>query len=125
MDRARRERLWRITTLQDTIAERVSACTTRCHGEAGAGVDGIYPALAANRAVVMSRPENVIRVVLSGGYLPATRGNPRPFGMPPFAHVLDDAQIAAVVSYIRSAWSNAAALVSQLEVMRYRAGRSD
>ena len=88
-------------------------------------MDGIYPALAANRAVVMSRPENVIRVVLSGGYLPATRGNPRPFGMPPFAHVLDDAQIAAVVSYIRSAWSNAAALVSQLEVMRYRAGRSD
>jgi mono/diheme cytochrome c family protein len=58
--------------------------------------------------------------MLSCGYLPATRGNPRPFGMPTFAHVLNDADIAAVVSYVRGAWGNDAAPVTQLQVSRYR-----
>ena len=53
-------------------------------------------------------------------YLPATARNPRPYGMPPFAQVLDDASIAAVVSYIRNAWGNRAEPVSQLQVMRAR-----
>ena len=93
-----------------------------CHGERGEGASGAYPALAGNRAVTMGVSANVVRVVLSGGYLPATAGNPRPYGMPPFAHVLDDASIAAVVSYIRGAWGNRADPVSQLEVMKSRAG---
>jgi mono/diheme cytochrome c family protein len=96
-----------------------------CHGDNGEGAKGAYPALASNRAVTMAVAANVMRVVLSGGYLPATAGNPRPYGMPPYAHVLDDAQIAAVVSYIRAAWGNAAAPVSQLQVMQYRAGRAE
>lgn len=93
----------------------------QCHGDEGEGAQGAYPALAGNRAVTMQVPANVIRVVLSGGFLPATAGNPRPYGMPPYAHVLDDAEVAAVVTYIRSAWGNAAAPVTQLEVMQYRA----
>jgi mono/diheme cytochrome c family protein len=100
-----------------TIYERECA---DCHGKDGKGAAGAYPALAGNRAVMMNVPANVIRVVLSGGYLPATRGNPRPFGMPPFAHVLNDADIAAVVSYVRGAWGNDAAPVTQLQVSRYR-----
>ena len=92
----------------------------QCHGDRGEGAPGAYPALAGNRAVTMEVPANVIRVVLSGGYLPATAGNPRPYGMPPYAHLLDDAAVAAVVTHIRSAWGNAAAPVSQLQVMQYR-----
>jgi mono/diheme cytochrome c family protein len=91
-----------------------------CHGETGQGTPGAYPALAGNRAVVMDTPINVIRAVLAGGYLPATAGNPRPYGMPPFAHVLNDAEIAAVISYIRSAWGNNAPPVSQLQMMQHR-----
>jgi mono/diheme cytochrome c family protein len=91
-----------------------------CHGKDGQGTPGAYPALAGNRAVTMNVPANVIRVVLSGGYLPATGGNPRPFGMPPFAHVLNDPDIAAVVSYVRAAWGNEAPAVTQLQVSRYR-----
>ena len=93
-----------------------------CHGDEGEGAPGAYPALAGNRAVRMAVPANLVRAVLSGGFLPATAGNLRPYGMPPFAHVLDDAAIAAVVSYIRNAWGNQAAPVSQLQVMRSRAG---
>jgi mono/diheme cytochrome c family protein len=96
-----------------------------CHGDNGEGAPGAYPALAGNRAVTMGIPANLVRVVLSGGYLPATAANPRPYGMPPFAHVLDDAQVAAVVSYIRGAWGNSAAPVSQLQVMKSRAGEPE
>jgi mono/diheme cytochrome c family protein len=95
---------------------------SQCHGDAGEGAVGAYPALAGNRAVTMAVAANPIRVVLSGGYLPATRGNPRPYGMPPFGHVLNDSDIAAVVTYIRGAWGNSAKPVSQLEVSRYRSG---
>jgi mono/diheme cytochrome c family protein len=97
----------------------------QCHGDEGEGAQGAYPALARNRAVTMEVPANVIRVVLSGGFLPATEGNPRPYGMPPYAHILGDAEVAAVVTYIRGAWGNAAAPVSQLEVMRYRSQRDE
>lgn len=97
----------------------------QCHGDEGEGAAGAYPALAGNRAVTMGVPANLIRVVLSGGFLPATAGNPRPYGMPPYAHVLRDADVAAVVTYIRGAWGNAAGPVSQLEVMQYRAQRGN
>lgn len=95
-----------------------------CHGVQGEGAAGAYPALAGNRAVTMDVPANLIRVVLSGGYLPATAGNPRPYGMPPFAHTLNDADIASVVSYIRGSWGNAAPPVSQFQVQQYRTGRT-
>jgi mono/diheme cytochrome c family protein len=36
--------------------------------------------------------------------------------MPPFAHVLNDDQVAAVVTFIRGAWGNHAAPVSGVEV---------
>ena len=91
-----------------------------CHGERGEGVKGIYPALAGNRAVTMNPPANPLRVVLGGGFAPATTGNPRPFGMPPFATRLSDEEIALVVSHIRSSWGNTATPVSTLDVQRYR-----
>ena len=91
-----------------------------CHGVQGEGARGAYPALAGNRAVVMEPPTNVIRAVLSGGFQPATAGNPRPWGMPPFGHVLDDADVAAVVTVIRNRWSNQAPAVSVNDVQRLR-----
>jgi mono/diheme cytochrome c family protein len=91
-----------------------------CHGPQGEGARGAYPALAGNRSVVMDSPANVIRAVLSGGFQPATAGNPRPWGMPPFGHVLNDAQVAAVVTFIRNQWGNAAGPVSATDVQRMR-----
>ncbi|HIV72434.1 MAG TPA: cytochrome c [Candidatus Aquabacterium excrementipullorum] len=99
-------------------------CAT-CHGEQGEGVPGIYPALAGNRAVRMAEPANVIRVIAKGGFLPATQGNPRPFGMPPFAHQLSDDDIAAVATYVRHSWGNRAGLVEPQTVGRLRAGGDD
>jgi mono/diheme cytochrome c family protein len=54
----------------------------------------------------MSSPVNSIRMVLNGGYAPGTAKNLRPYGMPPFNHILSDDQVAAVVTYVRVAWGN-------------------
>ncbi|MBE7939017.1 MULTISPECIES: cytochrome c [Ramlibacter] len=92
----------------------------QCHGDDGRGVPGAYPALAGNRAVLMASSANLVQVVLGGGFAPATAGNPRPFGMPPFATALSDADVAAVISYLRSAWGNRAGAVSELDVAQQR-----
>lgn len=87
-----------------------------CHGKSGEGVPRVYPPLAGNRSVTMTSPLNTIRSVLYGGFLPATAGNPRPYGMPPFQHIIRDHEIAWVVSYIRNAWGNFGSLVSPEDV---------
>lgn len=77
-----------------------------CHGDEGKGFPPSYPPLANNQSITMSSPVNPIRMVLNGGYPPGTKKNPRPHGMPPFSHILNDEEAAAVVTYIRVAWGN-------------------
>ncbi|KQX95042.1 c-type cytochrome [Variovorax sp. Root473] len=89
-----------------------------CHGDQGQGAAGAYPPLAGNRAVTMAQPTNLIQVIAHGGFLPATAGNPRPYGMPPFGHALDATEVAEVLTYIRGSWGNNAAPVTQLDTMR-------
>jgi len=89
-----------------------------CHGGDGRGVPGAYPPLAGNRAVTMHSTANLVLIVVNGGFAPATTGNPRPYGMPPFGHELNAEEVAAVLSYIRAAWGNNAPPVTALEVLQ-------
>ena len=91
-----------------------------CHGAQGEGARGAYAALAGNRKVTMNSPANLVRVIIAGGFPPATAGHPRPYGMPPFGHLLSDAEVAALTSYVRSAWGHRAAAVSPLQVQQLR-----
>ena len=93
-----------------------------CHGTQGEGAAGIYPALAGNRAVTMPTPANLVHLVIEGGFAPATAGHPRPFGMPPFATVLSDAEVAKVLTHIRGSWGNRAGTVEELDVRALRSG---
>ena len=93
-----------------------------CHGDQGEGVPGAYPPLAGNRAVTLDPPANLVRIVLGGGFPPATAGNPRPYGMPPFATALGDSDIAAVLTMIRRSWGNSGTPVTTGDVHRYRGG---
>lgn len=88
-----------------------------CHGDNGQGAPGAYPPLAGSRAVAMASPVNLIQAVRQGGFLPATAGNPRPHGMPPFGHVLDDSEIAAVLTFVRGSWGNNAAAITPQQVL--------
>jgi mono/diheme cytochrome c family protein len=98
-----------------------TAQCAECHGAEGHGKPPHYPPLAANQSIGMTSSVNPIRMVLNGGYPPGTRRNPMPYGMPPFAQSLSDADIAAVVTYIRTAWGNRGAPVTQREVNQLRA----
>lgn len=91
-----------------------------CHQADGKGVPPGYPPLAGNRAILTDSPVNAIRIVLNGGFAPGTAGNPRPYGMPPYGPVLNDGEVAAVVSHLRASWGNHAPAVTALEVNKYR-----
>ena len=91
-----------------------------CHQLNGRGVGEQYPPLAGNPSIAMQPGTNAIRMVLLGGFQPGTKGNPRPYSMPPFAQMLNDHDVAAVVTYIRQAWGNNAPAVSPSVVTRFR-----
>jgi mono/diheme cytochrome c family protein len=79
---------------------------SRCHQPDGMGVDPVYPELAGNAFVTVREPHRVVDVIVHG------RG-----GMPGFADNLSREEIAAVVSYIRTAWGNNASIVSPGQVV--------
>lgn len=79
-----------------------------CHGAEGAGQAGLYPPLAGNPDLAKDAglPARVVLFGLTGPIEVA--GATVSSTMPSFGH-LGDAEIAAVVNYIRSAWGNAPA----------------
>lgn len=91
-----------------------------CHGDMGQGMPSMYPALAGNRDVMLGSPNNLVQIIRKGGFAPATRGNPQPFGMPPFKQILSGEDIAAVATYVRQSWGNSAPPVSAFDVDRVR-----
>lgn len=96
-----------------------------CHGAKGAGEPIRYPPLAANQSIEMESPVNPIRMVLNGGIPPGTPGNPRPYGMPPFAQSLSNDEVAAVVTYIRTSWGNHGTAISPRQVDELRSAPLD
>jgi cytochrome c len=79
--------------------EMYSRHCAECHRFFGEGVPGSVPALDDN-PFVTGDPNPVIEVVLHGIR-----------GMPGFGDVLQYHELAAIISYIRTAWSNNASLV--------------
>jgi mono/diheme cytochrome c family protein len=97
-----------------------------CHQPNGQGAPGAFPPLAGNRDLFRDRLFPVL-VVLNGiaGAI-EVEGKTYSGEMPSFAH-LSDADIAALVAYMRGAWSNAAlrpagmAVIDAASVKRARA----
>ncbi len=79
-----------------------------CHAPHGEGVAGLFPRLAGAAAIQSRAPTSLIRVVLQGAKSAATGAAPTGPAMPAFGWMLSDAQVAAVVTYIRNDWGNAA-----------------
>ena len=82
-------------------------CAT-CHSASGQG-SSLYPALNGSEFLTADDPSQAIQLVLQG------RGE-----MPSFSDVLSNRQIAAVLSYERTSWSNEAAPVTEAEVEAVR-----
>ena len=83
-----------------------------CHTTGGEGIVGLFPRLSGAPLVQQAQATSLIRVVLEGSRAVATDGAPTGPAMPSFAWRLSDAEVAAVVTYIRNSWGNAASAIS-------------
>ncbi|HEX4025010.1 MAG TPA: cytochrome c [Steroidobacteraceae bacterium] len=92
-----------------------------CHRPDGSGVAYLIPNLARSDAVASRRLDTLLRVVLEGAQSVATTAEPTGPSMPGYRAQLSDAQVAAVLTYIRNSWGHAAAAVSPGEVRQARA----
>ncbi len=95
-------------------------CTT-CHQANGQGLPGAFPPLAKSPYATGSK-DKLIRLVLNGLTGPVTVAGQHFNGvMPPWKGQLSDAEIAAVLSYVRNSFGNSADSVSASEVQQQRA----
>lgn len=100
-------------------------CST-CHQANGQGLSGLYPPLAGSE-IVEGNPAAAIAVVLHGLQGPVSvRGQQFNSTMPPYGTgaSLSDAEIAAVLSYVRGSWGNHAGTVTSAQVAATRAATS-
>jgi mono/diheme cytochrome c family protein len=91
-----------------------------CHRSDGSGAKRTFPNLVKNEALNAKDPISLIHIVLAGGSMPSTQTAPSAFAMPDFGWRLSDAEVADVLSFIRSSWGNHAAAVSSDEIGRVR-----
>jgi mono/diheme cytochrome c family protein len=87
-----------------------------CHQSNGRGA-GPYPPLAGNPHVTAADTQQLIEIVVAGRYGPVTIAG-RTYGapMPGERGLLTNKQIAAVLTYVRSAWGNNAPAISEAQV---------
>jgi cbb3-type cytochrome c oxidase subunit III len=99
----------------DGKAVFLARCAT-CHQATGLG-SGPFPPLAGNADVVATDTGNIIATVLNGKSGAITIGGKQFSGaMPAWKGRISNAEIAAVLSYIRSAWGNKAPIISEDQV---------
>ena len=91
-----------------------------CHQAGGEGMAGVFPPLAGSEWV-LGKDTTVANIVLHGinGSL-TVKGASYNGAMPAFKDQLHDAQIAALLTYVRSQWGNQAAAVTTETVAQVR-----
>ncbi len=96
-----------------------------CHQASGAGVPGVFPPLSKSEWVDASDPGVMIRILLHGIHGPLTVEGVQYNGeMPDFAK-LSDAEIAALVTHVRSSFGNAASATDAKTVAQVREATQD
>jgi mono/diheme cytochrome c family protein len=107
-------------TMRQGAAIYKDSCAA-CHKDTGVGEAHLFPRLAGSALVQSDDPTTLARVVLQGSRAVSTPSMPTAPAMPAFDWRLDDAQAAAVLTYIRNSWGNAAAPVSASAISSQRA----
>lgn len=91
-----------------------------CHQATGQGLPGVFPPLAGSEWVNGSET-TLAAIVLHGVNGPMTvKGSNYAGAMPAFKEQLDDAQLAALLSHLRSQWGNGSAAVEASTVTKVR-----
>ncbi len=76
----------------------------QCHGADGKGHAPWLAPLAGNPNLRAADPASLINVVLNGTGALTIGGVPAPYPMPAYRHVLDDREVADVVTFLRRGW---------------------
>ena len=92
-----------------------------CHGSNAEGVPNMFPRLASDSSLQAFDPTTIARIVLEGTRAPMTSINPTPSAMPAFGWKLSDAEVAAVLTYLRNSHGNDAPAVRASDIGRVRA----
>jgi mono/diheme cytochrome c family protein len=97
----------------------VDQCSA-CHATDGKAAPTYFPPLPGAAVTQSTDPTTVIHFILTGAQTVATDAAPTPLTMPSYAWKLNDAQIAAVATYVRNSWGNAAPAVTAGDVAKLR-----
>jgi mono/diheme cytochrome c family protein len=104
----------------DPGAKVYTAYCMHCHGVDGKAFAPFLAPLAGNPNVLEKDPSSLINVTLNGTHDLVIQGIPAAYPMPRYAPVLNDQQIADVLTFIRAGWNNGAPAVSAAEVGKMR-----
>ncbi|MDR5856517.1 cytochrome c [Caballeronia sp. LZ062] len=104
----------------DSGARVYAAFCMHCHGVDGRGFAPMLSPLAGNPNLLEKDASSLINVTLNGTEDLVIQGVPAPYPMPRYAPVLNDQQIADVVTFIRGAWNNNMPAVQPEDVAKMR-----
>ena len=93
----------------------VDSCSA-CHAMNGEGSANMFPSLAQSSNVRSRDATSLIRITLQGARSVATKAEPTAPGMPSYAWLLNDRQIADVLTFIRNSWGAAEPSVTEDQV---------
>lgn len=99
------------TAAAQSAADVFAGNCQACHQATGLGIKGTVPSLRGAPTATGAPPEAISRVLKGKGV------------MPRFQERLNDAQIAAVLTYIRSSWGNRASAIRPAAVAAARAAK--
>jgi mono/diheme cytochrome c family protein len=91
-----------------------------CHGADGRGVAPYLAPLAGNPNLLEKDPSSLVNVVLNGSGQLVIDGVPAPYPMPSYRAVLNDQDIADVLTFTRHSWSNNREPVAASDVQKMR-----
>ncbi len=92
-----------------------------CHQATGEGVAGVFPPLAGSEWAT-GEEAKVVRILLHGVTGPIEVAGETFNGMmPPWGATMKDADIAAVLTYVRSTWGNKGTPITAATVAKIRA----
>jgi mono/diheme cytochrome c family protein len=95
-----------------------------CHSEDGKGYVPYLPPLAGNPAVLDVSPSSLINITLNGSARVVVNGLPDAYRMPQSRVLLNDQDVADVVTFIRKGWGNNASAVAARDVAKIRGSTS-
>ena len=107
----------------DSGEQLYQRCVT-CHQANGEGTPGTFPPLAGSEYATAANSAVPIRIVLHGMQGPVTvKGAQFNSLMPAYGTGIEmtDAEVAAVLTYVRRSWGNAASAVTPEDVAKERA----